>query len=437
MEQYKYYALAILMGLAIFACLLKSISNDQQREAKMDTKKRVTEEKKKNSTKDTQSSDEDPTIRVVLKTNGFAEIAHPEVGLQAAGGLKIQSGEEVCESAPGEAVIFRPDDVRFAKGTVHIEPKEPGDTILVVTLNRGCGIPKYRGKMELFPTAEGIVLVNELSMEQYLYGVVPSEMPASYAPEALKVQAVCARSYAYKQMQGLGYPEYQAHVDDSTAFQVYGNSGEQESTNRAVEETRGEKLWYQDQVITAYYFSTSCGKTTTAEAWGNTSSDKEYLQSVEIKEDDRDYESKLPWYRWKAVIPADVLTTLINLNTQTEIGKVTSLEVTKYGPGGVAQQITVTGELGSVTVDTENKIRTALGGDGYTIEKQDGTIVDSMPLLPSAFFTVEHQDGNYVLNGGGFGHGIGMSQNGANEMAKEGKNYMEILTTFYHEVEVR
>ena len=262
-------------------------------------------------------------------------------------------------------------------------------------------------------------------------------MPAAYPLESLKVQAVCARSYAYKQTQGFGYPEYQAHIDDSTAFQVYGNSGEQASTNRAVDETRGQKLWYQDQVITAYYFSTSCGKTTTAEAWGNASPEKGYLQSAEIKDAERDYEADLPWYRWRAVIPTNVLTNMINLNTQTNIGNVTSMEVTKYGPGGVAQQIVVTGELGSVTVDTENKIRTALGGNGYTIEKQDGTVIDSMALLPSAFFTVEYQDGNYVLDGGGFGHGIGMSQNGANEMAKKGKNYLEILTTFYHDVEVR
>ncbi len=436
-EKYKYHALAVLLGLAIFACLMKSISNDQQREQKKDAREKATEEKQGQPGQDMPGAGEDPVIRVVLKTDGFAETAHPEAGFQSAGGLKIQSGEEVRESAPGEVVTIRPDDAMFGKGTVHIESKEPGDLISVVTLNRGCGVPKYRGKMELFQTAEGIVIVNELSMEQYLYGVVPSEMPASYEPEALKVQAVCARSYAYKQTQGLAYPEYQAHIDDSTAFQVYGNSGEQESTNRAVDETRGQKLWYQDQVITAYYFSTSCGRTTTAEAWGNASPDKGYLQSAEIKDGEKDYEAELPWYRWKAVIPTDVLTTLINLNTQTDIGNVTSLEVTKCGPGGVVQQITVTGELGSVTVDTENKIRTALGGSGYTIEKQDGTVIDSMTLLPSAFFTVEYQEGNYVLNGGGFGHGIGMSQNGANEMAKKGKNYLEILTTFYHDVEIR
>lgn len=436
-EKYKYHMLALLLGFSIFACLMKSISNNQQKEMKKDRNSNVTEEEKKSKGKGTEKEVEDSVVRVVLKTNGFANVAHPEAGFQAAGGLKIQSGDEVRESAPGEVVTICPDDAMFAKGTIHIEPKEEGDLIAVVTLNRGCGVPNYRGKIELFQTAEGVVIVNELSMEQYLYGVVPSEMPASYEPEALKVQAVCARSYAYKQTQGFGYPEYQAHIDDSTAFQVYGNSGEQASTNRAVDETRGQKLWYQDQVITAYYFSTSCGKTTTAEAWGNASPEKGYLQSAEIKDAERDYEADLPWYRWRAVIPTNVLTNMINLNTQTNIGNVTSMEVTKYGPGGVAQQIVVTGELGSVTIDTENKIRTALGGNGYTIEKQDGTVIDSMALLPSAFFTVEYQDGNYVLDGGGFGHGIGMSQNGANEMAKKGKNYLEILTTFYHDVEVR
>lgn len=266
-EKYKYHMLALLLGLSVFACLMKSISNNQQKEVKKDRNSNVTEEEKKSKGKGTEKEVEDSVVRVVLKTDGFANVAHPEAGFQAAGGLKIQSGDEVRESAPGEVVTICPDDAMFAKGTIHIEPKEEGDLIAVVTLNRGCGVPNYRGKIELFQTAEGVVIVNELSMEQYLYGVVPSEMPASYEPEALKVQAVCARSYAYKQTQGFGYPEYQAHIDDSTAFQVYGNSGEQASTNRAVDETRGQKLWYQDQVITAYYFSTSCGKTTTAEAW--------------------------------------------------------------------------------------------------------------------------------------------------------------------------
>ena len=74
-------------------------------------------------------------------------------------------------------------------------------------------------------------------------------------------------------------------------------------------------------------------------------------------------------------------------------------------------------------MDTENKIRRALGGSGYEIIKQDGTPSASGTLLPSAFFTVRREGDVFIVSGGGFGHGIGMSQNGANEMAKKGKNY--------------
>ena len=84
-----------------------------------------------------------------------------------------------------------------------------------------------------------------------------------------------------------------------------------------------------------------------------------------------------------------------------------------------------------VTVDTENKIRKALGGNGYEIKKQDGTVAQSGTLLPSAFFKVKKAGNIFKIIGGGYGHGIGMSQNGANEMAKKGKNYQEILKMFY------
>ena len=86
---------------------------------------------------------------------------------------------------------------------------------------------------------------------------------------------------------------------------------------------------------------------------------------------------------------------------------------------------------------TENKIRKALGGAGYRIVLQDGSVTKSRELLPSAFFTIEKSGDMFVIKGGGFGHGIGMSQNGANEMAKQGKNYREILELFYQDIEIR
>ena len=92
---------------------------------------------------------------------------------------------------------------------------------------------------------EGMTVINELPMESYLCRVVPSEMPASYEMEALKAQAVCARSYAVRQMQDYAYPEYQAHVNDSVEYQVYNNSYPADTATQAVKDTTGQVVWYQ------------------------------------------------------------------------------------------------------------------------------------------------------------------------------------------------
>lgn len=382
--------------------------------------------------------DANEKIRVLIKTNGFSQIAHAEVQLQAESGVKITNGESAAECEAGEIVTITPNDERFQSGTIQVESRREGEKVTIHSLQRGYGTPSYRGKLELFKTAEGIVIVNELLMEEYLYAVVPSEMPASYELEALKAQAVCARSYAYNHSRDYAYPEYQAHVDDSTAFQVYGNSAEQERTIQAVDETCGEKIWYHNQVATAYYYSTSCGKTASITAWGSDLNEaNQYLKSINVcNEDGASYEAALPWYKWTATISEQTMSNLVELNSGKEIGTLLNLAVTKQGDGGIVQELTAVGTTGKIVVETENKIRSALGGSGYTIEKQDGTVVDSTKLLPSAFFTIEKKNGNYILHGGGYGHGIGMSQNGANEMAKQGKTYKQILTTFYTGVTV-
>ncbi|MEE1314585.1 MAG: SpoIID/LytB domain-containing protein [Faecalimonas sp.] len=377
-------------------------------------------------------------IRVLLKTDGFADIAHASVQFTAPSGIRLSWGEDSLVCGAGELITITPDDSRFQAGNIWVEASNAGEKLGISSFKRGYGTPSYRGKLELFRTAEGIVIINELPLEEYLYAVVPSEMPASYELEALKTQAVCARSYAYNQSRSYGYPEYLAHVDDSTSFQVYGNSAEHESTIRAVQETNGEKIWYGNQVATAYYYSTSCGTSASITAWGGELNDaNRYLQSVRLcREDGSDYEAALPWYRWTATVPEQTMSDSIELNTQTEIGSLVSLAVSKTGDGGIVQEITAQGTKGSVTVATENKIRRALSGS-YTIVKQDGTQTSCKSLLPSAFFTIEKANGNYIIRGGGYGHGIGMSQNGANEMAKAGKNYREILCCFYTGVTIR
>lgn len=377
-----------------------------------------------------------PNIRVLIMTDGYANVVHPSVEVSAGQGLVISFGKENQETEPGQPVSFVPDDPRFQNGNIRICARDGGE-ITVNSIQRAYGVPSYAGVLELRATAEGLAIINEVPVETYLCKVVPSEMPASFELEALKAQAVCARSYAYRQMQEYGYPEYDAHVNDSTDYQVYGNSQAQETTNRAVAETAGQVVRYQGQIATTYYYSTSCGKTAGLEAWGTAPNESnQYLQSVEVKGEEGDYEAALPWYRWEARIPAGTLSNLIGLNTGTDIGMLQNIEVTKIGEGGIALQICASGDKGSVTVDTENKIRRVLGGSGYEIVKQDGTTVAGKALFPSAFFTVQKEGDVFIFSGGGFGHGIGMSQNGANEMAKKGKNYKDILTLFFQDITI-
>ena len=399
------------------------------------SKDREEESESKDKTPE-KDADSQRNIRVLIMTDGYQQIVHREVEISAAGGLRIEKKDGLEETAGNEKIKITKEDTGFQNGKIRIQAIDGGE-ITVSSIRRGYGNPSYAGTLDLYATSEGIVMVNELPLENYLCKVVPSEMPASYQKEALKAQAICARSYAYRQIMDYAYPEYQAHVNDSTDYQVYNNSASQQAATEAVQETAGKVLKYNGNIITAYYYSTSCGKTTTMAAWGTKEkAENAYLQSVEVKDENGDYERNLPWYRWEAKIQAKTLSNLIGLNTGKDIGTLQNINILENGPGGVVLTIEAAGDKGSVRVSTENKIRRALGGKGYTIIKQDGTKVKSSKLLPSAFFTINKSGDTFVIKGGGFGHGIGMSQTGANEMAKCGKNYQEILTFFYQGVTI-
>ena len=135
--------------------------------------------------------------------------------------------------------------------------------------------------MTCYGTPQGLVLVNELPVEEYLYGVVPSEMPSSYPLEALKAQTVSARTYAFYQKQSYAYPEWKAHVDDSTAYQVYQNISEQDAVNQAVDETKGLVMTCNDDLIESFYYSTSWGFSSGYDTWREGES-KDYLVVKEL-----------------------------------------------------------------------------------------------------------------------------------------------------------
>lgn len=434
--------------------------------------------------------DEDVTatnIRVLIKTDGFGDIYHQQVTISSEKGCQISynNGAEVYELAEGMKYSFKADNDYLKKGRVKITSNGVDGKINIASLKRGYGNPSYRGDIELLLTENGIVIINELPLEEYLYSVVPSEMPSSYNYEALKAQAICARSFAYIHILGNRYSEFGAHVDDSTSFQVYNNSAEQEVTNRAVDETYGQILKNGDNVISAYFYSTSCGHTTSAIVWGNElpyikgkflaseegianekladinlTNEKEFDSFIRTAH--KTYDSDYVWYRWNVSMTLEELANNINANLSkvkeaniqvlsengqwenkktASVGKVKKIETGERGPGGVLKYITITGTDCTVRIHKEYNIRTVISPKGATIKRGTGSDISTMVMLPSGFFVVDdiYKDSalsGYTFIGGGYGHGAGMSQNGANTMAKLGMDSTAILEFFYTETRV-
>lgn len=401
------------------------------------------------------------TIRVLLMDTGFKSVFHASADLVLGSGADLEyenaKGKMVGERLEaGTQLTVGPDSPYLEYGRMIITPDEP-EAITIRSIERSQGTPVYGGSLEIKGTPEGLVLVNDLFLEDYLTKVVPSEMPPSYEKEALKAQAVCARTYAYRQIQGNTYSQYGAHVDDSTNFQVYNNTSANDKSTQAVKETYGKMLFYEDKPIEAFYFSTSCGRTADAGVWGTDSGKYPYLRAVEVKEggkslgkEDNDgfesyikredviaYDTSYPMFRWQTDLPADVASAQIS-----GAGQIQDMTVTDRGPGGIAGELTVTGTDGTVTIKGQSAIRSALGNPSLIITKKDGGTMTGSATLPSAFIAIEKRTGedgslSFHIYGGGFGHGVGMSQNGAQGMAKTGKGYKQILDFFYHGTELR
>ena len=381
-----------------------------------------------------ETTEDQPKIQVLLMTNGYESYYHTEIIVQAQGNYEIQ-GNLTGILKNGETMKLQRESPEFSGSSVKLLPENPENRLKVLSLTRGQGNPAYRGSLTVYEDENGLRMVNELPLEQYLCAVVPSEMPSSYPKEALKAQAVCARTYAVVQMQAQKRKDLGAQVDDSVSFQVYGNSQEAESSNEAVKATEGKILLNQGMPITAYYFSTSHGKTSTDEVW-EASAPSAYLKSVACT-----YDASEPWFQWQTEISMEKL--LENAkNMYGEISKVQGLEIKETGEGDAVLNLVLQTDQGMREIRSEYDIRSLLAPSGNPVIRQDGSSVKGGTLLPSAYFTLEESrggDGNlqgYKIVGGGYGHGVGMSQNGAKGMAQAGKSYQEILSYFYQEVEL-
>lgn len=258
--------------------------------------------------------------------------------------------------------------------------------------------------------------LENVPLEDYIVGVVASEMPAEFEKEALKAQALAARTFIVKQMMikdELDMPDG-ALVYDTVIHQVYKNDKELrqqwkkdyswkiQKVREAVKETRGQILTYEGSPITASFFSTSNGFTENSEAiWPNS---VPYLKSVESK-----WDLQSPKFSGREVFTVQEFEKKLGVKLPNDrtIGN-----VTERTAGKRVAKVEINGKVVS-----GKDIREKLG-------------------LKSTDFTWERKGNDIIINTEGYGHGVGMSQYGANGMAAEGKGYKEIVAYYYQGVEV-
>lgn len=421
-------------------------------------------------------------IRVVLGNSEYTSLIHPVVTLTADCPYTVQFHDQTRVFEAGEALELTATCGYMAGGRIIVSPNEENGRVQVLSVTRNGVNPSYRGSIEVAPYGEeGLTIVNELSLEEYLYTVVPSEMPTSYGQEALQVQAICARGYAYAKMQDGSYAKYGAHLDDSTMTQVYNAVAESDDSILAVKDTYGMVPFYEGRVVEAFFFSTSCGTTcTNSDVW-----DGEPLPYLTDKlEHDGDpavdftdemtfqafindssayntYEKDCSLYRWNIEFTPEEMNAAIDstlaqryetsperiLTLQadgsyisqpiTTVGEVQDISVTARGKSGIVKEITVTGSAATIKVSGQTNARALMTPVQVTIYRQDGSSSVEWSLLPSPFYyVIKNEAGNFQIAGGGFGHGVGMSQNGTKAMTELGYSAEEIIQHYYTGAEI-
>lgn len=315
---------------------------------------------------------------------------------------RVLSQIEGMEAFEAEAEAGQVAIDQWQAGQVWIEPSEGGYVYI--------GDNWYRGRTLVVATAGGLTAVNYVDLEHYLYSVVGAEMPASWHLEALKAQAVAARSYALYQRQTSANTVFD--VGDTTTWQVYGGLEEEAaSTQQAVNETKGQVLTYNGQIIEAVFHSSSGGHTENVEdVWVSA---RPYLRGVP------DFDNEAPVFQWTETFSADQMRQRI-----TGVGNILSMTPERTTPRGRIVAMRVEGDAGSRTL-SGNELRQALG--------LRSTLFSAMPQIGplASAGNINAAPTSFQINGRGFGHGLGLSQWGAYGMARQGLNYQQIVSHYY------
>lgn len=325
--------------------------------------------------------------------------------------------------------------------------KDRTHTFLLYDISYGAGYfwagtedRQYRGNMELYPVSSGeFNIINILNIEEYLFSVVPAEMPAWWPDEAIKAQSLAARTYA---LANLGKHKKGGYdLCDTVHCAAYnGVKSETNKTNQLIITTQGETIYYNNKPISAVFSSNSGGYSEKSEEiWGNKSRylqgannliNNEYqfpLEPYELEkwmfDEMKSFSNNSLFagynsYRWVKVLDADYFREKYNIKNLLDIIVVGRTE------GGTVKKVIIKGEKDSREISGDS-IRSSLGGlksNRFTMDK---------------IYSADNKLEKIIFYGSGWGHHVGMDQTGAAGMAAEGYNYQKIINHFYQETETR
>lgn len=316
---------------------------------------------------------------------------------------------------------------------------------------------KYRGIAEVGFNSNGTLAgINELPVEQYLKGVVPRELPPEPFGEieAQKSQAIAARTYTFANIGKRSADGYD--LLPTTSDQVYGGyEAEHPVSSQAVDDTRGIVATYNGQLITAVYHSTSGGFTANNEdVWNsdpvpylrgvpdhhreiplNVNSNNHHTNGISLRTMNNDFSplNTSRYHRWTFEWTPEEITQVLSNYYGTDVGEVYEINVLKRAKSGRVLEIEYVTENGTF-YEYKDRIRWSLP---YINANGDESV-----LLSTLFYILPTNNGSnnertgFIVHGGGWGHGVGLSQTGAVGMAEKGKTYEEILKHYYRGIEL-
>lgn len=340
--------------------------------------------------------------------------------------VRVSEGERVLISSDG-AFRARPlegaGEFDYNAEWIEIQPDGSGVTFDGVYLPVGVVFTsrdkehlavngrRYRGSLIVIPAGPGVVVINEVDIEEYLRGVLPVEVSPSWPMESLKAQAVVSRTYAYNNLGKNSFRGFD--LTDDVFSQVYrGVDVEADSTDQAIKAT-SNLLLYSDDSLTRGYFHSCCGGRTEniSLVWQGRIP---HMQGVECG-----FCTDSPRYNWESNISPEVISERLGRAGFCS-GEIEDIRFISRTASGRIDQMEILTSSSTISL-SGHRFRMAMGPD----------------VIKSALFTVDRTAPEYTFYGRGWGHGVGLCQWGARGLALEGVSFRDILNFYFPGIQIR